>query len=530
MILRSLLFALFALVSSAASAAPEMRVAKTPHFTIYAGMTQADIRRFAQQLEDYDAVLRKLTGIAPDTPPVPLTLYVRPDARDDDFGYGVLGLYRPVAAGPLALVPLRVYGFATDGTSLMDGVARIVLFHEYAHHFVLQHFPALYSPWFVEGIAEFYSTVELTETQAILGKPEPLRIGTLARQIADLRLLLVPSDKGLNGSQTSELYARAWLLVHYLTLSKQRGGQINTYIRTRNSGASEDKAFQVAFGTTIPAMDNELQAYFKARSLSFAVIDRPRVSPEIEVRDATAGEIALARIVPRLRMMQSAEEGLTAYKTSRVTRNRVEHFAGRLALDARAMGRKLPDDAQVQTIVAEAQLVADREEDARAAATRALQLDPKNARAQLVMARLALGALQPGDTAGVAAARKMIVAANRAAPDDPLPLAAYYQSFADYKLTPTRNAVDGLERAFELAPQDDKLRMLVATEAVAAKNYTRAAELLRPVAFDPHPGPRRDQAQKLLAALPDNIAAAPAAVGNTAAATGPAAAPAPRTR
>lgn len=376
MLLRTIGALLLALTSTLASAAPPMLIATSPHFTIYAAQKEADLRRFAENLESYDAVLRRLTGgRADDADVVPLTIYMRADQTAVDAGWGTLGYYLPSAAGTLAVVPAKVRGIQ------LNSVPQIVLFHEYAHHFMLQNFPALYSPWFVEGAAEFYSTVEFAGDKALVGKPEPLRVGTLmGNQRTTLKYLLSPSKKGLTAQQTDELYARSWLLVHYLTLSAARSGQIDKYLSARGRGASEEQAFQTAFGTSIQAMDAELRRYFAPRSLSYATVDLPRAGA-VSIRAASDGDVALARLVPELRNLQARKDALTAYKSSISARQAVELYSARLAADARSAARKMPGDAGVQEILAESLLLAGKPEEARAAADAAVKLKPGSARA-----------------------------------------------------------------------------------------------------------------------------------------------------
>ena len=54
-------------------------------------------------------------------------------------------------AGAIAVVPRNT---GTDGVF----TGQLVLFHEYAHHFMLQYAPAAYPAWYVEGFAEVVST------------------------------------------------------------------------------------------------------------------------------------------------------------------------------------------------------------------------------------------------------------------------------------------------------------------------------------------------------------------------------------
>ncbi len=46
------------------------------------------------------------------------------------------------------------------------------LFHEYGHHFMKRYVTAAFPAWFVEGFAEYYSTVDFDKQgKALIGKP-----------------------------------------------------------------------------------------------------------------------------------------------------------------------------------------------------------------------------------------------------------------------------------------------------------------------------------------------------------------------
>ena len=65
---------------------------------------------------------------------------------------------------------------------------------------------------------------------------------------------------------------------------------------------------------------------------------------------------------------------------------------------------------------------------------------------------------------------------------------------------PTASAAQGLERAFELVPQDASLRMAMVRQKLIDKDLDGAKAMLRPLAYDPH-SPPDGPAAKLLAAL-----------------------------
>lgn len=489
------------LTNAAGAAAAPMLVATSPHFKIYSAEGEADLRARAAGLERYDVVLHSLTQTKDYGEIVPLTVYVVADQLALDAGPNVLGYYSDTAAGPFAVVPRKLWGVS------VKGLPQIILYHEYAHHFLLQNFASLYSPWFVEGFAEFYSTAETDGATASVGRPEPLRIRSLmAERQVPLQKLLMPA-RPLGAEDTDALYARGWLLVHYLTLSKQRVGQIDTYLRIRGNGRTEEQAFQEAFGVPIATMDAELKTYFAPRRLAFISLDVPQAAA-VTVREATPGETAVAKLMVRLRTLQQLAEHITA-KSSVAAKLFFSRKSSQLAIDARAAGRKVPGDAAVQELIAEAELLAGETENAKASAEAALQLQPGNARANLVIAAAMVAA--PGvDKNSRVAARKRIVAANRAAPNDPMPLIAYYRSFADGAEAVPAIAVQGLERAQQLAPQDDNVRVMLAREEIGRKHYEVASRLLRPVAYAPHDGPQRAAALAMLKELPGDHEAAPA--------------------
>ena len=144
-----------------------------------------------------------------------------------------------------------------------------------------------------------------------------------------------------------------------------------------------------------------------------------------------------------------------------------EEEAPRIARDMRKAAAPWPTNSAVQAALAEAEFNSGDLDAAEAAAARALAADPRNGDALTYRARVAMAraeASTPADAAAWKEVRRLIAQANRADPNDPEPLLLYYQSFAVQKVAPTPLAVDGLLRAFELAPQDLALRMTAARQ------------------------------------------------------------------
>ena len=172
--------------------------------------------------------------------------------------------------------------------------------------------------------------------------------------------------------------------------------------------------------------------------------------------------------------------------------------------EVRRAAAPFPNDAFVQATLAEAEFDAGNYKEAEAAADRAIAANPKFVDALIYKAkvRMALAeAAKDGDGARWKEVRRMIVAANRADPEDPEPKILFYRSFLAEGIEPTKNATMGLLAALQDAPQDKGLRMTVAFQMLKDGRVDDARNALRPVAFDPHGGGIAKAAAAILAKL-----------------------------
>lgn len=109
-----------------------------------------------------------------------------------------------------------------------------------------------------------------------------------------------------------------------------------------------------------------------------------------------------------------------------------------------------------------------------------------------------------------ALARSHIVRANRAAPYRPYPLKLYYDSFVEASQPPPDDALQGLIRAFELAPEVVNLRIQLAFALANYGDYNSAINLMRILAGDPHNGHSAKQIIKQIEARRDGVSYIPA--------------------
>src|SRR6185436_7683235 len=117
--------------------------------------------------------------------------------------------------------------------------------------------------------------------------------------------------------------------------------------------------------------------------------------------------------------------------------------------------------------VAEAEQLAGNIPAAMAAVDHLLQLAPNDARALMRKGQLEVAILAANhstDQAAWAAARRYLTRAMDAAPNDPLPHEAFYDSFTAQGVTPPDIAQNALYTAHDLAPSDDELNYKLALD------------------------------------------------------------------
>lgn len=169
---------------------------------------------------------------------------------------GVGGYFHADPTANVLVVPAR---------SNVRGTLRLA-FHEYTH-FLIRHILPHAPLWLHEGLADFYSTVEVNENgKAIIGTAPRAHVYTLARKsLPPLSKLLSgqSASRLFNGADTEMFYAHSWIFVHYLILGEdgRRQAQIGRYLQLLQSSQSYGEAAERAFGSDLKDLDRALAAY-----------------------------------------------------------------------------------------------------------------------------------------------------------------------------------------------------------------------------------------------------------------------------
>ena len=474
------------LLAGATPARAEWHKASSRHFIIYSDSKPDQLRAFATRLERFDKAMRVARSMS--DPEVGdgnrLTLFVVRDTgavRDLMAGpsSGTLGFYKPRASGSVAVVP------RSTRRSTLD--AETVFFHEYAHHLMLADSKTPMPSWLVEGFAEFMSTAEVKPDGSVdMGLPANHRAANLlsARAyqmpIADL----LSGKPAKPGGERASLYARGWLLSHYLTFAPQRSGQLQRYLDEYARGRPAIDAARTAFGD-LALLEREVDRYLARQS--FPALNIPANRLPIGPVEVTALSPGAAAAMPLYQRLQ----------TRVAKRNHAEEAA-----EARKLAAAYPGDALVMMTLAEAEWVAGDFAAAEAAADRANGLDPKSSEALIWKGRAIFSQAEkklPGAT--FAEARGWFSRANALDPENPEPLLYFYRGYLSERHKPTANAIAALHYAAELAPQDLDLAMQSALQHVRDGAPQKARPALIRIAQHPHGGERSAKAAALAASL-----------------------------
>jgi tetratricopeptide (TPR) repeat protein len=237
---------------------------RSKNFLLVGNASEKKIIEVGTKLEQFHEVYSKLFPKANTKFPIPTTVLVF--KNEDAFKP-----FKPLHKGKPAPVDgyfqsgedVNYIALATDGQS---DRAFNVIFHEYVHllvNFNMQNPPA----WFNEGLAEYYSTFEVSDDKkAYLGNIIPNHILLLRRQFMPLKTLFsVDHSSSLydERNRQSIFYAESWALVHYLIVGNngQRLPKLSLFLTKLDAGKNIEDAVREAFGMDINQLDKELKHY-----------------------------------------------------------------------------------------------------------------------------------------------------------------------------------------------------------------------------------------------------------------------------
>lgn len=456
--------------------------AESANFIVYGDVNDQQVRNAAQSLEDFDLVLRALTQLQSRETSTKLEVYlvrnarglrvVRPGSSDN-----VLGFY---SSGGDAIAAFSRY----DRDMGLD--RRTVLFHEYAHHFMMHYFPAAYPGWYVEGWAEYVSTVEISRRRATIGRPSEAR-STSLNYLGDLpiELLLAPERVSNRTAQfTEQFYAHSWFAASYVSNNTERLRGLERYVAALGTGANPIEAFEPAFGITPAQFGEELDAFKRGR-VRLLHIDLPEEMAPMTVTRLPAVANDLLLPLARLRTNQG-------------------EVSDEDAAEITSAAQQYPNDPMALTVLARLAINRNDNAAARVHLDSLFAINENHPEGRYLLAGIILDdtvEAAPGDVrAGLVEARRHLVRSFREDPNYYPTLYLYASTFAGEFEPMGEEQLTVLERALELAPQSATIRLLFARELIRIGDFDNAVAVLRPAIFAPHNDERAAYARWLFEA------------------------------
>jgi len=359
----------------------------------------ARLREVALRFEQFREVVTLLLPAPLRAGSAPVVVIVFPDARSYQP-------FMPVAGGrTVAVDGSFVDGADTNYITLnAEGGDQLfpAIFHEFSH-LLLNNAFAEAPLWFNEGLAEYFSTFQVTDggRRVLLGNPIGRHVALLRDHRLNLSQLFAirPDSKEYTreGIDRDLFYAQSWALVHYARHAEQRRFEsLESLARRLADGEAVSESVRAAYGMDLEALDADVQAYVQKQNYTHIELSSAdgivmRVDSEAAIIDGADVEAWLGDLlahlqrgpeaIPRLeRALQIRSDQARALATLGILRVRQGNRREGLPLLERAAAAG-PDVESVQfeygwALATEEIFDPERAQRARVALERALALRP----------------------------------------------------------------------------------------------------------------------------------------------------------
>lgn len=450
--------------------------AETDRFVVYGEGREQKVRDYAVKLTTFDHVLRLFH---PQTlkrvPATKVNVYLVDSGED-------LRRVRPgtprEVAGVYIAMNEGVFAIAVSSADLGDDVT----FHEYAHHFMLENFPAAYPAWFVEGWAEYFMTTEIRGDQIKVGGYNEARVyGMFQQSWVPLGELLTKTTAETRPDRRGMFYAEAWLLMHYMRSDPKRAEQLSAITRAIAEGQSPVKAFESTTGLTLDQLTAQLKRYNKLPVTSFKDPSGAAASVNVTPLPKSADDLLLEN----LRLIMSDTGKVDGDFLSGVRRKAAKYPGDRLAETTLARAEFVMGDVAAGEGIMNARLAAhpDDVEDLLLAGTGQVLAGMRD---------------RPNRQARYRAARPMLAKAYKLDGGDFRTLYAYALSRSIEPGFPTDNDINVLLEAQGLAPSVQENAVRAGLALIQKGRKDEARRLLTPLINNPHGGAFAARAKALL--------------------------------
>lgn len=358
--------------------------------------------------------------------------------------------------------------------------ARMILYHEYVHHFQSSAGGPVYPKWYVEGFAEYLMTAEFQAEGCIIGKYSGDRSQSLSGP-GWLSIEKLLTGKDLKDYDIGLYYAQAWLMTHMIMSNPDLAEGFDRYVAALSANGDLLASFQPAFGVSLSEFDKRLRAY-KSAKLAIRRVSSVKIDANTPIAVTRLGRAADNLLLPLTAVRASqAEDG--APTLSRI-RMRADTFR---------------DDPFAQMTLATAEVWLGDPNVARPLIDGLLAASPQDADLRHLsgLCELRIG-YRTKDAARILGSANAFAAAVRIDRNRASSLFRYAEAKAQGPAGIDKDVVNILGQAWRLAPQVSSISLMLAQGLIRTRRHDDAVMVLRPLASSAHGGDDAVAAAKLL--------------------------------
>jgi Tfp pilus assembly protein PilF len=254
---------------------------RSPNFSVVTDGGEKRGREVAMHFEQMRAVFGALMTKAKVSLPIPLQIVAFRNTKE-------MRQVAPLFHGKPTELAGLFQGGADRSFIMLDLSVEnpwAVVFHEYAHELMNGNLEGEFDPWFEEGFAEYFSSIEVDSKEARVGKI-PSDDYLILQQMGMMKLADLftvrhnTATYNESGDHRTTFYAESGMLMHYL-YDNQLLLKAGTYFDLEvNKHVPVEAAIQQAFGMSAPQFDKVLRNYVSSRRYRYYAIPNPTgISP-----------------------------------------------------------------------------------------------------------------------------------------------------------------------------------------------------------------------------------------------------------
>jgi hypothetical protein len=289
---------------------------QSPNFELYSANSTGDSRDLLEHMELLRAIFLETFKLSV-RQPQPVTIYYFD--RSADFEQYRPAVYRGDAEYSGFCLNQADRTVITLAPARDEDTARQVIYHEYVHHLfrITEQNPP---PWYNEGMAELFSSLEEDHGKLVLGQPVVGRVIDLrnGRMLPFAQLFATPYDSAVfrDSGHVGIFYAQSWALLHYCFFGVHQipREKVQVFLDAAGSPKAQEQPEQFRtvcreqLGYDYPGLLAELQRYIARGRFSGRVVPRPAIAAKstYAVRSAPPEEMRERLAELSLRYTQAA--------------------------------------------------------------------------------------------------------------------------------------------------------------------------------------------------------------------------------